>query len=700
VSDPAATPSDAGYAGFQRLHELFDRLLEMPADRRDGEIARLTADAPALADDVRALLEHSARAESPLDNGALRLREEVDPRLPVIEGFRLERRIGRGGSATVYLAHQERAEFTREVALKVVDRVLGAESLWHVREEQRILARLEHSGIARLYDAGVAPSGQPFLAMEHVEGQSILDHCRTAKLMVRARLELFLEVLDAVTYAHGEGIVHRDLKPANILVTARGEAKLLDFGIAKLSDPTDEDETRTLERSLTPAYASPEQKRGGRTTAASDIYSLGVVLYELLAGDVPFRIDAKRFGPVQDAIRDQDVETPSAAFARAASTDIKSVEDRVAAVRWRRALRGDLDAVVLKAMREDPAVRYASAAAMADDLRRILAGQPVAARHGDRTYRARKLLRRHATAVITVTVVLSLLAIQQTFSWWRGAAALRPANEVAVYFDAEPLDAETRRSLRNGAERLAQFDGAQARDSFRRAAASSKGRLPGEALAWDGLARAEDARGEVGRAAEAAHRASALIAGSAARLPVNEAERIRARGLAADRKWDTAIPALEGLFGRVPDRVDVGLDLVGALLASGRTEEADNALGRLRQLQAERADPRGDPRIDLIEAEVALRLSEFQRAAAAAERGRVRAAQLSAGALILRAERLHAEAIGRLDRRDEARRDLESVLAPTPQGSAARPPRRGWPSGSSCSARPVTRKRAGGSKRL
>ena len=637
---------------FQRLRELFDRLSEMPAEERDAEIARSTADAPELAEELRALLEHSARTDSPLDNGTLWLPDRDDLPIPDIPGFRLARRIGRGGSATVYLADQERADFNRVVALKVVDRFVDATSLRHVREEQRILARLEHPGIARLYDTGVTPVGQPYLAMELVEGESILEHCRSRQLPLRARLELFLSVLDAIVYAHSQAIVHRDLKPANILVSARGEAKLLDFGIAKLvANPGDDDETRTLQRAMTPAYASPEQIRGERITSASDIYSLGVVLYELLTGTLPFRFDERRLTEVGDAFWEQDLERPSDAFARtAATTDSTTAKDRLEFARWRRALRGDLDAVLLKALRRKPEARYASAAALADDLRRVLAGEPVAARRGDRIYRTRKFLRRHRRVVGALVIAALLVTIQQLSSRWRGTESTRSSSELAVHLQATSLD------LREGAERLSRFDAAGARDSFQRAVASSRGNIAGEVLAWDGLARAQNALGEVGRAAEASRRAGRLIANGATELPPDEAERIRARALAASSDWKAAIPALEALFGRQPGRVDIGLDLVNALLASGRTEQADNALGRLRQLH-------GDPRIDLIEAEVALRLSEFQRAAAAAARGRDRAAELRAVALGLRAERLHAEALGRLDRPDEARRNLESVLA-------------------------------------
>jgi eukaryotic-like serine/threonine-protein kinase len=575
---------------FERLHQLFDQVVELPARERDTELARVAADAPQLADDLRALLEHAERPDTPLDNAVVLLEEEREEPLPRVSGFRIHHRIGRGGSATVYLADQEHAQFTRRVALKVVDRPFDDDALRSVREEQRILARLEHPGIARLYDSGMTSSDHHWLAMEHVEGESILRHCNTHRLSERERIELFLPVLDAVAYAHARGIVHRDLKPANILVTASGEPRLLDFGIARLSDPTDRDETRTLRRALTPAYASPEQMRGGRITTASDIYSLGVVLYELLAGTLPIE---------------------------------------------RRALGGDVDAVLNKALRERPEERYESATAMAKDLRKVLSGTPAR-------------MRRLRIGAAVVLVVMLFAAAWQLASRWREKQL---GNELAMYHDASG-------SLREGAERLARLDGPGARDSFREATVSSKGRMPDEALAWDGLARAESSLGEIGRAAEAARRAGALVAVHADALPKYESERVRARALAADRNWNAAIAALEALFGEQPERVDIGIDLVGTLLACGRTDAADTALGRLRQIAAG-----GDPRIDLLEAEVALQLSEFQRAAAAASRARAGAARVQAVALDQRAARVHAEAIGRLDRREEARRELTAIAA-------------------------------------
>ncbi|HJQ37104.1 MAG TPA: protein kinase [Thermoanaerobaculia bacterium] len=598
---------------LERLRALFDRVAELPPTEREAEIVCATENNPTLEKELRALLAHADTPESMLDA----------PLLVTIPGYRVHRCIGRGGSATVYLADQERVEFTRTVALKVIDAV--STSLRHVREEQQILASLEHSGIARLYDSGVTALGQPYLAMEFVEGETIVEHCRKRGLPIRERIELFLSVLDAVRYAHERAIVHRDLKPANILVSARGEAKLLDFGIAQLVAPDDEDKTLTLNRAMTPAYASPEQRHGGRVTPASDIYSLGVVLYELLTDTIPFRLE--------DTTHEHDPQPPSAVF--------EGNE------RWRKTLRGDLDAVVLKALRYDPEDRYASAGAMADDLRRVLAGRPVAARGDDRVYRIGRFLRRHRAALAALAAAAAVALFLMP---WRASRSSR-ASELAIFYE---------HGLGDGAEKLERFDGLAARDSFRRATAG-----PDKALAWDGVARAERMLGEVGRAADASRRAGSLLA---AGLQADEAARIRAASYAANHQWSKAIAEFEDVFARQPERVDVGVALVTTLLAAGRTDAANTVFGRLRQLPAISEDPR----IELLEAEVAHQLSEYQRAAAAATRAFNLAQRLGATALSLRAERIRAEAVGHLDRPEEAIRALEPLITRAAANGLAR----------------------------
>jgi len=314
--------------------------------------------------------------------------------------YRVRRELGRGGMGTVYLAERDEPGLRKTVAVKVVSRGMdSAFVLRRFRTERQILAGLEHPGIARLYDGGTTDEGLPYFVMEYVDGEDLVAYCDRHHLPVRTRLQLFLRVCEAVQYAHQGLVVHRDLKPSNILVTAAGEPKLLDFGIAKLLGPQvgeeSEDQTASVVRLLTPDFASPEQVRGDRVTTASDVYALGVVLYEVLSGRRPYRLKGGTAAQLERAILERDVQAPSTALAR----DL------------RRQLRGDLDNVVLKALRKDPAERYATAAELADDVRRYLDGFPVRAAPDRPAYRIAKFLRRHRTAVTAgAAVVLSLVA--------------------------------------------------------------------------------------------------------------------------------------------------------------------------------------------------------------------------------------------------------------------------------------------------
>lgn len=677
---------------LDRLEEEFHRLGELAPDERETALQALElGEDQAFAATLRDLLAAAEAPSSPLDRPVIAAGEwtlvdggrgriappgatgsAADPepgaaaeaeRLPRVPGFAVKRRLGRGGSGTVYLAEQLRPEFTRLVALKIVDRVVDADSLRRVEAERRILARLEHPGIARLYDAGVTPAGQPYLAMERVDGLPIFDHCTGRELSVRARVELFLGVLEAVGFAHRAGVVHRDLKPGNILVTERGEVKLLDFGIAKLvAAPGEEAETLTLGRAMTLAYASPEQILGQRVALATDIYSLGVVLYELLAETLPYRVDGVRFETYEDAVRAQDPEPPSTAASRTAE---KSTGDRprFALARRRRALRGDLDAVVLKALRKEPSARYLSADEFARDLRQVLAGLPVAARGANRRYRAARFLRRNwklAAAGAMLATAASFVALPETRQRYLLPLLTSPAaDEFSSLGAARGGSSEARAARQAGADALRRFDAATARSRFLRATTLESG-SEGEALAWDGLSRAEALRGEVGAAGAAALRAASRP-GSPEELPAAEAERISARALAAGRDWERAIPALDRLFGRAASRIDIGLDLVAALLASGQTEAANATLGRLAQLPALAQGALADPRFDLAESAVAYRLGDQQRAAAAATRAIEWASVHERPVIRLRAQRLHAEAVGRLDLQQAAHGELAAV---------------------------------------
>lgn len=392
---------------FRRIQELFFQALERPAEARaafldgacdDAEIRRevngmLTADA---GDDAFFLDEPLITVgDSP------RLGDEVEVAGREVGPYRLLRLLGRGGMGAVYLA--ERDDLDREVALKIIRGDLAdPDARRRFLFERRVLARLDHPGIARLYDAGVAEDGTPYFAMERVEGVPITDYCDRERLGLDARIRLFERVGRAVQHAHQHFIVHRDLKPSNILVTDEtGEpsVKLLDFGIAKALDDAEGDDThtRTGRHLMTPAYAAPEQAAGEPVTAAMDVYSLGVVLFELLTGRRPYD-DVATTEPSRPSTAVTEAGTADTAQARSTTTD-----------RLARRLRGDLDTICLKALHPDPERRYASAEAFVDDIRRHLDGLPVTARRDSVGYRARAFVRRHRTGVAASVAALAVL---------------------------------------------------------------------------------------------------------------------------------------------------------------------------------------------------------------------------------------------------------------------------------------------------
>jgi serine/threonine protein kinase/Tol biopolymer transport system component len=375
---------------WHRLEALLDAAFDIPPAEREAFLRCECGDDSALIAEVLEILEGGERPGSVLDVPAQKLAAPLLPNddlLPPPERvgpYRVERPIGEGGMGTVYLARRDDGQFDQRVALKLVRRGLhlDARIVRRFREERQILASLNHPGIARLLDGGLTEDGLPFFAMEVVEGLPIDRYCDARSLNVDQRLELFTRVCDAVAHAHGNQIVHRDIKPSNILVPDTGDPRLLDFGIAKLLDSATEatELTRRSERLLTPEYASPEQIRGESVVVASDVYCLGVVLYELLTGRRPFERAQRTAYELERAVLDEDPTLPSNVVRRGSQ---------------RRQLKGDLDAIVLTAMDKDPARRYASAAEFAADVRRYLDGKPVIAKGADSVYRLRRWGRRN-----------------------------------------------------------------------------------------------------------------------------------------------------------------------------------------------------------------------------------------------------------------------------------------------------------------
>ncbi|MEP6634805.1 MAG: serine/threonine-protein kinase, partial [Luteimonas sp.] len=365
---------------WRQVSDLFDRVADLPAAQREAVLSVACADDPALRAEVERLLA-ADQLTNPLDHdiagkaSALLLEGDPEQHYGQLFGpYRIERLLGQGGMGRVYLAQREGDDFTQTVALKLVGGVgsFNAElARQRFVEERRLLARLEHPNIARLLDGGVGPEAQPWFAMEYVDGAPLTEYCDTHQLGVIARLTLFAKICDAVDHAHRFLIVHRDLKPGNLLVDARGEPKVLDFGIAKLLNDEGQQSADASTILMTPDYAAPEQIRGGQISTATDVYALGAVLFEVLTGHRPFKDAlASREPPIASKVLTED-KTKLTQRASACATTPQALK---------KALRGDLDRIVRTALDPEPARRYGSAAALAQDLRAVVAGQPISLR--------------------------------------------------------------------------------------------------------------------------------------------------------------------------------------------------------------------------------------------------------------------------------------------------------------------------------
>jgi eukaryotic-like serine/threonine-protein kinase len=434
------------------LSRLLDEALAIPEGARERWLESLPPADIAMKTKLRALLQQAASAET----GDF---VDILPKLPVaaavasgeavlqpgatVGAYVIEQEIGRGGMGAVWRARRSDGVIKRPVALKLPHAGLYCrELLKRSASERDILGALSHANIARLYDAGFTEAGQPFLALEYVDGVPLTNYCDQHCLDVPARLRLFQQVLCAVQYAHANLVIHRDLKPSNVLVGPEGRAMLLDFGIAKLMAPDAAESGARTQLGLgplTPDYASPEQISGAPITTAADVYSLGVLLFELLTGDRPYRLEQRSRGALEAAILSTDAPRPS-----------RSVRDEpVAAARGTtakalsRMLRGDLDTIILKALKKMPADRYATADAFSQDVERYLAGQPLAARPDSGWYRVRKFIARHKLAVATGVVAFTAVIVTAAVALFEAhaaaaardrALALSARNEAVVEF--------------------------------------------------------------------------------------------------------------------------------------------------------------------------------------------------------------------------------------------------------------------------
>ena len=425
---------------WRQVERVLDRALDGDPAEWPAIVAEECAGDDALRREVEQLLAEHGRDDGILAAGAGAVAADVvreheaelhaDPLVGARLGpWRVVREIGRGGMSRVFLGERSDGAFAQRVAVKVLRAGLDtAADIARFRIERQILASLDHPNIARLLDGGMAPDGRPYLVLEFIEGEPLTRWCDARGLDLGERLRLFLSVAEATQSAHRRLVVHRDLKPSNILVGADGRPRLLDFGIAKIVDPTDAaawEATATRRRWLTPDYAAPEQFTGAPVTTATDVYQLGAVLYQLLSGRRPF--DATQPGQTgRDGRAARDTRfTPDTLEARVLRDDPPPPSTHAPA------LRGDLDAVILKALRKEPEARYPSVAELAADVQRYLDGEPVAARAGNRAYRWRRTARRHAlslslaaAAVVTVAVYAGTLVAQNR----KIARALAAAN--------------------------------------------------------------------------------------------------------------------------------------------------------------------------------------------------------------------------------------------------------------------------------
>jgi serine/threonine-protein kinase len=421
---------------FARADRILDEALDLPAEQRVAFVASQCEGDAELQQLVERLMAQCEEDDALESGGALRgavardlgfaPEDDADRTGSTIGQYRVIRELGRGGMAVVYLAERAAGDFEQLVALKLLRKGFHSpEVINRFNRERQILASARHRSIAQLLDGGITDDGLPFIAMEYVEGKPIDRYCDERKLTVRERLKLFVEVAEAVEYAHRNLVVHRDIKPANIMVTAEGHVKLLDFGIAKLLSESEEEQTVTGVRALTPAFASPEQVSGGTITTATDVYQLGLLLYLLITGCWPYRTGSTSGSALMLAIVSDVPTRPSSVLDTGQPRDMEGLSERpskesVAAARGttperlRREIAGDLDTVVLTALRKEPDRRYGSVAELAGDVDRFLDGRTISARPDTVGYRARKFVERHrlaaAVALVALIAVVSLVS--------------------------------------------------------------------------------------------------------------------------------------------------------------------------------------------------------------------------------------------------------------------------------------------------
>lgn len=612
---------------WNQADRLFDAALDLPQEQRAPFLDEACGGDEELRQLVDRLLASTETKELNLAPGGGRqgavwdgllddLRAQPSEGDDLVGRYRLVRELGRGGMAVVFLGQRADGQFEQQVAVKRIQQgIASPEGIRRFEQERAILARLRHPNIAQLLDGGVDSEGRPYLVMEHVDGQPIDRYCDSHRLTLRQRLELFLQVAHAVDAAHRNLVIHRDLKPSNILVTGDGYAKLLDFGIAKLLAEEDGASglnlTRTDARVMTPIYASPEQVRGEVVTTASDVYQLGLLLFLLLSGRWPYRLGENTPVEVLRAICDDEPARPSTAVTRSAVYQAPAGAPRLGPEevgearsttggRLKRSLAGDLDNIVLKALRKEPDRRYRSVAQFIDDLERFLAGRTVAARPDTFLYRAGKFARRNRAAVATACAAVLLLAA------------------LAVFYTA----------------RLT-----QQRDRATAAAAEAK-QVAGFLRGLFGISAPTRSKGERITAREMLDRGAARVEAELSGQPALQAEMMTLMGdvyreLAL---YDEAKPLLEkALDLRQAEPGDSSLELAESLHSSAQLDEAegrvDQALAayshalEIRRAALDRGDPEVAPQVAATLNGLG-RVQELQGEFAAAEASQRRALEI------------------------------------------------------------------------
>lgn len=440
------------------LYRLIDEGWDLDAAERERWLSTLPPEHERLKQTLNEMLSQRGGVETdifvkPLGRATAAWTEGSD-----VGGYRLIREIGVGGMGAVWLAEPSDGVLKRRVALKLPLFAIHNKSLAERFDRERdILASLTHPNIARLYDAGTTPTGQPYMALEYVEGLTITAHCDAQKLSIRERIALFSQVLAAVQYAHSNLVLHRDLKPSNVLVTPDGQVKLLDFGIAKLISAGDVPAeasalTQVGGQALTPDYASPEQISGAALTTASDVYSLSVLLYEMLAGERPYKLKVRGRAAIEEAIAHTEPVKASQMIRAASDLADRAEARRTTATKFAKLLMGDLDTILAKALKKSPSARYATASAFAADLQHYLTGDVVQAQPDSRWYRLRKLVGRNRLVVGATALVMASLFSGAAVALWQASVAtnnLQLANIASARAQTEARRAESQAERAN-----------------------------------------------------------------------------------------------------------------------------------------------------------------------------------------------------------------------------------------------------------